>query len=51
MYGPKRLQDEVLGGHKHTEFGKRVEGVYRPKSLLDEGVVWVQTHLGKGLKA
>jgi hypothetical protein len=35
VYRPKRLEDEVLGSYKHTDFGKRVEG---PKSLLDEGV-------------
>ncbi len=29
-------------GCKHTEFGKRVEGVYIPKRLQDEGMgAWV----------
>ena len=42
-----------MHGYKHTEFGKRVEGIYRPKRLQDEGVGGQGTDtqaLGKGLE-
>jgi hypothetical protein len=34
----KGVQDGYNMHSLHTELGKRVKGVYRPKRLLDEGV-------------